>query len=120
MDDKLRNDMNDTIEDGKTETDAMRSEVKTRADEARADIDARSDQAEGEVREHFSEVRGEAADELRSGQDEADQLGSSVEREREDAEDRLVQMLDKARDRQDARGSQGFFDRIKSMFTGGD
>lgn len=119
MDDSLKRDIDKTIEDGKAETEEMRAELEARAEEAKSDIDARASEAEGEVRQHFEEVRDEATQELQAGADEAKHLGGTVEREREGAEDRLVEMLDKARERQDASDSQGFLGRIKSIFTRG-
>lgn len=126
MDENLKRDMDRTIERGKAETEEMRAEVLAQSDDARADLDNRAAQAEGEVREHFDEVRGEAAQQL--SEDEASQLGSTVEREREAAEDRLVQMLDAAREREAshesageriAQEAKGFFASIRNKLTGG-
>jgi uncharacterized protein YpuA (DUF1002 family) len=119
MDKNLRDEMDANIEQGKAETERIRDDVHTQAEAAKAELDAKADQAEGDVREHFEQVRGEAADELNTADAEANQLGSAVERNRENAEDHLVQMLDKARERENAHEAKGFFDKIKDMFTGG-
>ncbi len=119
MDNNLKRDMEETIEKGKAETEETRAEIHNRATEAKADIEARADRAEGDVRQHFNEVHSEAQQELHAGATAAQELGSDVEREREAAEDRLVQMLDQARERQQAHESQGILGRIKSIFTGG-
>lgn len=94
MDSNLRDDMDATIEKGKAQTEATRAEVKAQADQAREDIEARTEEANAVVHEHFGEVR-----------KEAEQLDRPVEREREGTEERLVEMLDDAREREANRAN---------------
>jgi hypothetical protein len=119
MENNLKRQVDETVEKGKAETEEMRADVQARAEEAKADIDARASDARADVQEHMDEVRGAATQELHDASGAAGGLGSTVEHEREEAEDRLVQMLDQAREREAANANKGFFDKIKGLFGGG-
>lgn len=119
MESNLKRQVDETVEKGKAETEEMQADMEARANDAKADIDARTSEAKADVQEHMDEVRGEATRELNEASGAARDIGSSVEHEREEAEERLVQMLDQARERQAENANKGFFDKIKGIFTGG-
>lgn len=120
MENNLKQQVDETVATGKAETEDMRADVRARADEAKADIDARADAAGDDVQAHMDEVHREATNELDDAASDASDLGSSVEHKREEAEERLVEMLDQARERQATNADKSFFDKIKGFFGGGD
>lgn len=116
MENNLKQQVDETVATGKAETEDMRADLQARADAAKADIDARADEAKADVQAHMDKVRAEATNELNGAASNARDLGSSVEHNREEAEERLVKMLDQARDREAANANKSFFDKIKGFF----
>lgn len=119
MENDLKRQVDEAVDKGKAETEEMRADVEARAEEAKADIDARISEARDDVQEHMDEVRGEATRELNKARDAASDVGRSVEHNRDEVEDRLVQALHQTGEQQATNANKGVIDRIKGIFTGG-